>query len=636
MIPASRYSPKAADQLLQYLLEEWHRAKTDRYPLEEKWKTWQQMYRQQPEQENKTFPFPGCSNVVVPIIAADVDTIHARIMAMLFGQDNLWTPRAFRPDMTEFSRSLREFLEWAQNNELDVYNAISDWVMEICKLGTGVLKTRYHRENRKVYEFREIVDQMTGQVRPTEQQVRVLLKDSPRLHHVSLFDFYVPATAVDLESATWCAERIMLTWPQLLNRANAGIYTNLGILNSWRGTSRGSTYQEFMQKLDRNVSSQGDLYETVEFWLDWDIDGDGEQEAIVTSIHPDTRTMMRLDFNPFFNQQKPYDVARYLRQEKRFYGIGICEMQEQTQDEVSTLHNQRIDNKTIANSQVIIALKNGNIKQGEPIFPGRVLLVDAIDEVKMQSFGTVYDTDSTVVDEQMAVSYGKQRTGVNDFIGANDSPTVAYAAATTATNQMREGAKKFDQVFREIRSALSGSGTKIVELYQQFSQGKKSYFALGEKDGALVEKVLTFPTELVRSGVFIDVTATSAAHSKEVEIRTNTIVLQQLTQLYAQILQAMQIVVNPQLPSQMRMVASQAIQAGTVLMGRMLELQGIQDYERLLPDMNQMMGGMQPNGGLGPVAAAFGGGMPMAAQPQGAPGVPALPPGLGGVSQFAA
>lgn len=643
MIPANRFSPQSAAQLQEYLLQEIFRTRGNRAPMEKRWLDWQDKYRMRPEFEQKDFPFKNCSNMVVGLISSDVDTIHARLMAMLHTPPNLWTMTPMRPEMELFAPRLEEFIQWAQDHELMMYPVTRDWIMELCKLGTSVLKTRYNREMKKVYEFREVpsVSQFgaPGGVQTLEQQVRMLVKDSPQVSHVSLPDFYIPASATTISNAPWCAESIKLTWPQLVNRANAGIYTNVQSLSPFVGRSQGTFYEKHMQELDRFKVSLGDRTELFEFWLDWDIDGDGEQEAIVTTLHYDSRISLRLDFNPFFNQEKPYDAARYLPQENRFYGIGIAEMDEAYQDEMSTLHNQRIDNNTIANAQVIVALKTGNIRQDEPIYPGRVLLVDSLDELRMNSFGTVKN-QSTIPDEEFTLQLARQRTGVNDYISGASGTDVGYSAATTAVQQLREGAKRFDQVLREVRQALTNVGTKVVELYQQFNQGGKPFLAMGQKDGQVVQQILQFPLQIIRMGVGIDVTATSAAYNRETEIRTNTIILQMLTQFYAQAFQAMQIVLNPQLPVPLRMMMTKAIQGGVILMGRILDDYGVQDSENMLPDLQEMLGvAQQQLNGFGagqpgqPVGAIQQPGFGQPAMGQiagGSPGMANLLPGFGG------
>lgn len=620
MIPASQLDPRMANALVQYLRTEITQALSDRAPLELRWNRYLAAYRALPLEEEKRFPFDGAANLTIPVIATDVDTVFSRLMGILFASDNLWSCKPLNDQMVQFAPRLQEFLEWAQNAELNAYPAIADWLIEKCKLGTGILKTRYTRESKRVYQFRE-TDQ--GVV---EQITNLLIKDHPVIQHVSLFDFLLPASASDIQQAPWVAERLMLTWGQLQNRVTAGLYQNVKNLGAWMAHDKASKQTQLMEAMDQFRPGLGDKFEVWECWLDYDVGGNGEPMSVVCTIHLPSLSVLRIDYNPFFNQEKPYADSRYLRQEKRFYGIGLCEMLEQFQAEITTMHNQRLDNATLANSSMFKARKGIGIKQGEPVFPGRWFLLDNLEDVQPMSMGQRYD--STVPYEQLTVGYASRRTGVTDYVSGADNPSIGYGTATTAVQQLREGTKRFDQVLRECRRCLGIVGTQVVELYQQFNQHGKEYVAMGQKDGAEVHKILQFPMELIRTSIGIELTATSASLNKEVEIRTNQIIMQMVLQFYQQIMQGVSYMVNPQMPPEIRQLAAEMVQGGTILMRRILDNYGVQDADSLIPTLgglinsgNQQLDNLanaatgSPNGGQ---AAGFGGGM--AALPAGANG----------------
>lgn len=622
MLAPGTYDPALLGQLRDYLVEEFERCERERRPIEESWRRYYEHYKADPPSE-KTFPFPGCANLKIPLVATDVDIIYARLMSMLFSPQNLWTVQALRPDMVDIAPKLQEFLQWAQHNELDVYDSMADFVLEVCILGTGVMKTRYVREMRNVYEFRE----GTQEQQDFEQTQRMLLTDGPRVQHVPLHNFFLPAAAKGIDHAAWCGERLWLRWSELVNRQTMGVYQNVDLLSSYRAHDKGGKTEEFLQGLDGFKQERGDRAPIVEFWTDWDIDRTGYQTAVVMTIHIPSRVVLRVDKNPFFNQQKPYDAARYMRQVGRFYGIGLAQMLFPFQEEISTMHNQRIDNNTVLNAAVIVAEKTGNIKQGEPIFPGRTLLVDDVNEVKGLQLGVRADT--TIPAESWTKNYSRERSGASEWMAGGDSPSTNYATATTATQNLREGAKRFDQVLREVRKALNSVGTKVLELYQQFNQNGKPYLVMGDQDGAVVEQVLRFPTELIRLGVAVDVTATSASFNKEIEVRTQTIILGQLQQFNQQLLQYVQLAINPQLPPEIRAVAQQAAVGGSIIMRRMLDNYGMQDTDLVIPDIREVFGAGQQQQ-LAQQGAQFGGGQPPQrfAGASGLAPVPQLPPGL--------
>lgn len=624
MIPANLVEPRAVEALIQYLHREIIQAQGERRALEDRWIRFEKAYKALPEQEVKEFPFLGAANLVIPVVATDVDTIYSRIIGILFAPENLWSTRALRPEMVDYAPRLKEFLQWAQESELNAYNSVSDFVLELCKLGTGVMKQRYRRETQDVYQFRET------QQGVTERILSMRVHDSPIQEHVSLYDFLVPATATTIQSAPWVAERLWLTWEQYMQRVQAGIYMGSDRIRRSMAIEKGSHVEVVRQEMDLYRPGMGDKLEIWEGWLNFDVMGNGRPMAVVATLHIPSMSLLRLDFNPFMNQEKPFSSAPFLRQEKRFYGIGLAEMLMPFQDEVSTMHNQRLDNKTLSNSTMMKARRDAGFKDNEPIFPGRWFFVNEMTDVEPIKMGTPFD--STLIDEQATVSYARERTGVNDYMRGTASPHTGYSTATTTIELLQQAAKRIDQTLREIRIALGESATRLVELYQQFNQGGKEFFVMGQKDGAMVHQILSFPPELMRYSMGIEVTATSAALNREVEIRTNSLILQMVTQFNQQMLGWMQIILNPQIPQPLRTLAYQSMVGSTILMKRQMDLHGVQDIDMIVPDVREALNGGQPQlAAPQPAAGPFGdGGVATAPGLTGMATAQAGPPGVGG------
>jgi hypothetical protein len=155
---------------------------------------------------------------------------------------------------------------------------------------------------------------------------------------------------------------------------------------------------------------------------------------------------------------------------------------------------------------------------------------------------------------------------------------------------------------------------------------------MGDKDGEIVNQIFNFPLELIRYGVAIDVTATSASLNKEVQVRTNTMLMQIVQQYYMQMMEGMQLVLNPQLPQEMRVMVMQAMNGGNIIMRRLLDSYEVQDIDELIPRIQEILNGGQQAINSGQEALGAG-----AIPPEGAgaaSGISALPPGSAGPPQF--
>lgn len=626
---------RTVDNLIQWLVYELDRTRSERAPLEEDWIRYQQVYRAKPENRSRDFPFKGAANFVVPVAATDVDITVAGVMGTIYSAPNLWSTEALRPDWLNFAPRLEEYLEFAQETELGMYRTSLEWITEIVKLGTGILKQRYLREEKQVYEWRETQTGQSGQQpRTLEQIVRRMTTNRPDVRRVALPNLYVPGTATTIADAGWVAERLELSWTQLEARVRARIYSQDFIAKigaHWRGQQAKTPFQNYQtaqEQLDNFLPSQRDKFEVFEFWTDYDIQRTGEPLPIVCTIHLPTMSYGRVDYNPFFYQEKPYSAARFLVQEGRFYGIGLVEMQESIQDVISTMQCQRVDNATIRNTTLLKARRGSGVRADEPIWPGRIFLVDNPQE-DLVPMPMGYPAESTIDDENQIYSYGQRRGGVSDYqAGGAGNPALSYSTATTTVEMLKQGKMRLDQFLREVERALSETGQRVAELYQQYDQAGKPYVVMGDQDGAVVQRVLQFPLDTIRLGVAIKVTSTNAQVNRETKIRTDQIIFSTVTTAYQQLFQAMTIVVNPQVPPPLRALAFQMIQGGTILVRRILDTYGQQDLDAILPSVEQL------NALVTEFAGASGapgpGQPPVGVGPAQAPRVPVGAPGGGG------
>lgn len=413
----------------------------------------------------------------------------------------------------------------------------------------------------------------------------MLMKDAPELRRVPLFNFYVPAGYKDVQEAPWCSELIELGWSAYQSRIRSGLYQASPYIEQYVLNYKGNWVSQEFARISGFQQGIGNRIGLHEFWLNYDIDGDGWDEALVCTLHIPSRQYVRLDYNPWFNQEKPYSSARFMRDENSFYGIGVAEMELDFQDEVTAMHNQRIDNGTVRNSQTFaVAKENKNIKQDEKVYPAKIWLVNKPDDIKPLQLGTSGGGES-IQQEQFTLNYAQRRVGTSDYVYGANSPDIGYSTAFTTQQMMLNSDKRQGQNLREVRNALAESGTRILELYQQFNQRGKEYYALGATDGTIVREVLRFPLDLIRRGLRVQITAIDVQMAKDTQLRNNAMIFQQLMQYYQQVMMALQYAVNPQVPPPIQQMAMQLVQGATTLMRRTLDLQGIQDIDKMLPDL---------------------------------------------------
>jgi hypothetical protein len=108
-----------------------------------------------------------------------------------------------------------------------------------------------------------------------------------------------------------------------------------------------------------------------------------------------------------------------------------------------------------------------------------------------------------------------------------------------------------------------------------------------------MHQFIQFPMELIRHSMSIEVAATSAQLNKENQIRTNTLLMQLTTQFYANLWGAFDMVISPVTPEPMKRLAWAMIQGGSIMMRRILDNYDVQDKDRIVPDLVELINGQQ-------------------------------------------
>lgn len=159
--------------------------------------------------------------------------------------------------------------------------------------------------------------------------------------NVSIFDWYAPPNASDVEDAEWCADRS--AWPdyRVKQMGELGHWINLGLLKDHPGTNDISFGDEFKERKSyaygvfdpREASWAPHVphYQVIDWWGPLVIkkrDGSYEtKQCNVVMLEPESLGLIvRVTVNPFWHQKKPYQIWRPIALEDEIYGIGTIEM----------------------------------------------------------------------------------------------------------------------------------------------------------------------------------------------------------------------------------------------------------------------------------------------------------------------
>jgi len=308
---------------------------------------------------------------------------------------------------------------------------IRNALLESSLLGTGIVKGPFNF-NKKLHKWETGED---GERTYNPLEVRV-----PRIEFVSCWDFYPDPGATSIEECEYVIHRHKLNKSQLRQLRNMPYFDEDAIRNCLQ---MGANYEEksFESHLKDDARSDEDYqsnFEVLEYWgimdaeyarevgieLSDDID-DLDEVQVNAWICGDS--LLRAVVNPFTPYRIPYHAFPYERNPYNFFGIGVAENMDDSQQIMNGHARMAVDNLAMAGSLVFdvdeSALVGG---QSMEIYPGKIfrrqagMPGQAIHGLKFPNTAPenmmMFDKFRQLADEQTGIpSYSHGQTGVQSM-----------------------------------------------------------------------------------------------------------------------------------------------------------------------------------------------------------------------------
>lgn len=618
------WAPGKKTQFEEWLSVELHQTLGDRAALERVWQDNIVQWRARVVGDGVSdIPFVGASDLPMPLTAMHVDPVLSDFMQTLHVPQDFFAVVGKRPDTVDVAKPLQRFLSRVERGYVKMRSVNAKTLLDVAVHGTGIYKDYIVHERR-------MLRGRSGEVTPQ-------LIHQPRIQHVPLQDFFIPAYAYDIDpdapngAAPWVSHRFYLSKEQLRERATAE--------SPWLPAYDKDVvdeilmYEEDVVEPIRNTIDRESKYqpwqrrkvELHEVWARATVDASGLERDIVVIWHHGRRKILRVIANPFLHGKRPFEAPIYLPG-MGFYGMGLAEIDEWAQMAMERIMNNVIDNTLIANSVMIGAPAGMNISPDEPIHMNKIWSLGPNEDLKTVQLGRPNPQAANTLG--MFMQWAEQRTSVSELRQGDISSLPSRTPAASTMSILAEGKKRFDMILSNLREGpLQNLGVRFLQNLIQISQTDPRWKAfamevLGPKDGALVAEILSSEVYDVDAKFGISVSATSGQINKDMERSTQQQLLQLNSSVYPMLMQWAQT-----LQDQPLMIATaQAAYRGTVeSLRRLHEAHDTANPETYLPDVSQApsMQTMQP-----PVPGAPAGVDPAAMGAPNAGAVPGIDPAL--------
>jgi hypothetical protein len=555
---------------------------------------WRRIYEAQPAEASRSFPWENASNLVVPLAGIHCDTLHARVMAALFKTHPLWVAGivgGFDDKSEELRVAWEEFLSYVgiEPDELDLYHVEEAWTAETIRYGTSTLKTPQVTE----YEDRCIP---AGDGSGSFEIIRDIKYKGPRPCKVAFEDFLIPPSATSNGKADIQVHRIRMQKHELLQRRFTQFFDPRKVDAIIGHPDRTSPdYVQQQRETDSGARSENDGFaewDVFECWLAWrDPNGSSKFSPKITAwYHKKSGTLLRAFFNLY-----PDDIfisQRLLYRDDSFHGYGLCEILDMIQEEVSTIHNNRRDNSTVANTRVWRVDPTSKLHQGYHIYPSAMLPAVA-GEIEPMAHGEV--SQMTMEEESLAMQIAERRSGVSPPMqgyGAGTNTKRGVYTSMGTLSLLQEGNRRTDLTIADIRYGHARLGRNLSRLYAFMGIHETKLMQFGQ----LKEKIEA-AAEMIKNGkLCIPIHSATASVNREVEKQNDLMLSQIMARHYNMIAQLLQQATLSTTPAPLKEYLPKVIAASDRLMKSILKHFEHEDVDSLVPSVQQQQQ-QQPQGG---------------------------------------
>lgn len=469
---------------------------------------WRNQYEQVTRRKDK--PWPGCSNLFIPLTPTIVDALHAHVTRTLFGVSPLFQGTWSDPALTEDAEAKQSAMEHIARDVLHLPEIGDSLIKSGLVDGTSIAVNTYQVRVKKTRSLEEVtpdlraslLDEADATLRrqlegvpdstPLNPVWRTIFReevyfDGGEVLPVDVLDFGMyPVDAPGLEDALlmWC--RRWHTADQLWEKVKSGEFDEEAVRELTRKPSQGPNRHAYRAGGDQyryesegiqtgNVVSEEDRpYETFLTLARRDLDDDGLAELILCEVETATNTLLRCELYPYYHDRPFFVPIVPYRREGFFYGYSLCQIIGHIQAEANALHNQYVDNNTLRGTPTFFFNRESQWNpERHPFAPGMAIAVrgDIEKNIRLMEFSALDPESYGIVKEVSEMAKELAATGETILGGTPASGTTAQAVerAVQGSNV------KFDIIVDRVRSSFDEIVNQQASLYAQYAKEDFSY-----------------------------------------------------------------------------------------------------------------------------------------------------------------
>ena len=345
---------------------------------------------------------------------------------------------------------------------------------------TITVRTPQHRERKA---------RVTLHILPDEIQVLVdrieVIYEGPDVEFPAAEDIIEPTNAgSDPQQFPWIMQRLWLDESRLRQKVRQGRFYEDAVELLIRGEAPGGDTTQFDAAGVRSTRAQvegveefgessvrGQEYAVLECYYRYDLDEDGLDEELVFWVCQERgELLLGWDYldNLYATGRRPFRKGCYFPLPGRSKGLSFPQIVQPIQDEMNTIHNQRVDNGTVRNTVSFFYPKNWTLSpQQERVRPGDGVAVDDPQRIVFAQWngGDAFGQN----EEALLMQMFERLTGITDLsLGRQPNRVGATRTATGVSSLLSEAGLRFKTAMSGFQRFWRDIFSDILALDQQY------------------------------------------------------------------------------------------------------------------------------------------------------------------------
>lgn len=570
----------------------------------------------------KQFPWPGASNVFLPVTGTHCDAIASRLYAAATAHTPIFNIKHNRtgtifdtgvaemagmtdaPTWEEVASWFQNISAWIEKNEVVPKEFMDDVILTMVVFGDSYVYLPW--EVRTVMDVSLNLD--TGKVEKTERPII----DQPFPHVLHPKDVYKDWDEEDIQGAKMVGIGWDLDEETVLERKASGYYGEEDAeeliklitgkterdrekmrpyeVKEYGGEffSRDVYEKEVMKRLNVDDDSGPNRIRMVTVFSRVDADGDGIPEDHIFEVTKETGRVVYARYANYLHLMRPLVHFWYMKRPGSGYNKGVAELLFNLQKIINQTMRDHLDNNKVQNTKMFLARKGSPVEEDAKVYPTRIFFVDDIEaDFKSVDLGTGRPV-TQVQDIAVIERWAQFITGITDFNLGQEKRS--RTPATTTLALLEEGNKRIDRVIDTMRQAMLDLWYQVLMLY--FQNGDPEVLVniaineAEEREKFLItwDLLQETPNELI-AGLFFEAEVSSNALNKSVEQQRALTIFGQIDQFYQRLIMMAQAIGGALLDPVMRNLFLLMVKGYRRSFGMFLDAIEVKDQEILNPKM---------------------------------------------------